>query len=306
MPDFMGSILVFSIVITIFLFSWNSVESNQQKFSVEDQIRQDAYYTTTFLVSTEGYPSDWNESNVEIPGFATGSENVLSSQKMREFARIDYERQKRLLKTSDFSLNISSEQSNFKKSFGKFSSNSSTAVPFERNVVVRKLDTEGQMIWSFDGRSEQENVVYGINFTIQPDSNTVGNSFNSISIEVDSSSDMFSNTSKEDLIRAGVDKTADGVIDIDLIQDIDEWKVKGETKNEIKIGFSGSAYTNTEAGDSILIELGGIKNPSSGSYDTRIQTSEDGNWRTGEIGVGNSYELQEEQIESELELVIWR
>jgi len=62
---------------------------------MEDQIRQDAYYTTTFLVSTQGYPADWNQSTVEIVGLASESDNVISAQKLREFRKISYERQKK-------------------------------------------------------------------------------------------------------------------------------------------------------------------------------------------------------------------
>ena len=145
MPDFMGGLLVFSVVLTIFLFSWNSVEANQQKFDVEEQIRQDAYYTTTFLVSTPGYPEDWNKSTVEIPGFASDSDNVISAQKLSEFRNMSYERQKILLNSRNYYLIFRNDTSilelnSDKLEFGKKPVNASTIVPFTRNVLIDKSD----------------------------------------------------------------------------------------------------------------------------------------------------------------------
>jgi hypothetical protein len=143
MPDFMGSLLVFSIVITIFLFSWNSVESNQQKFDVEEQIRQDSYYTTTFLVSTPGYPEDWNNSTVKIPGFASEADNIISPQKLREFRNISYDRQKKLLNSRNFHLIFRNdthvlELDSEKLKYGQKPVNASTVVPSARNVLIDK------------------------------------------------------------------------------------------------------------------------------------------------------------------------
>lgn len=143
MPDFMGSLLVFSVVITIFMFSWNSVESNQRQFSVEDQMRQDAYYTTTFLVSTPGYPENWNNSTVEIPGFASEADNVISAQKLREFRNVSYERQKSLLGSRNFYLSFRNdtkviELDSEKLEYGQKPVNASTVVPFTRSVLVDK------------------------------------------------------------------------------------------------------------------------------------------------------------------------
>lgn len=114
MPDFMGSIIVFSAVITIFLFSWNSVVDNQEQINLEDQMRQDAYYTTTFLVSTPGIPENWTTENVEVPGFAT-EDNVLQKTKLENFSKISYTRQRRLLRATNFFLEFEMEDSSQQK-----------------------------------------------------------------------------------------------------------------------------------------------------------------------------------------------
>lgn len=147
MPDFMGSLLVFSIVLSLFLFSWNSVQANQQKFGAEDEIRQDAYYTTTFLVSTPGYPADWNKSTVDIVGFSNQSDNVMSEEKLREFRDISYERQKDLLKVANFHLIFRNqtgilELNSEDLEFGQKPGDADTIVPVTRNVLVNRSGTK--------------------------------------------------------------------------------------------------------------------------------------------------------------------
>lgn len=305
MPDFMGGILVFTVVLTIFLFSWNSVEINQQKFSAEDQIRQDAYYTTTFLVSTPGYPENWTSETVEIPGFAS-EDNVLSMQKLREFGRLGYAEQKTLLQGLDFSLNITSSENDLIISYGSYSSNSSTVVPIRRNVLVEKLETENEVLWSYDPKPEKQNAVYGINHTVQPGSAILGNSIESLDVEIDASSEVLSETSQESVLKAGVDRNNDGVIETDISQEISEWEVEVESQNQLQIGFSESAYTDAEVGDSILIDLGNITNPSVGEYSIRTRANEDGGWLNDELGIGDQYKLPEKTLGAELELVVWR
>lgn len=143
MPDFLGSVLVFSVVLTLFLFSWNSVQDNQQKFDLEEELRQDAYYTTTFLVSTSGYPRDWNSSTVEIPGFVNNSDNVITDRKLREFRDISYKNQKKLLGVQNFRLSFHNETGILQLDsedldYGEKPVNASTVIPVNRNVIVNK------------------------------------------------------------------------------------------------------------------------------------------------------------------------
>ena len=141
MPDFMGSLLVFTVILSIFLFSWNSVQGNQSDFDVEDEVRRNAYYTTTFLVSTPGYPEDWTNETVDIPGFAAGSDNVLSRDKLREFRNLSYDDQKSLLDGRDFHLTFRKNGTLLQLDsedleYGKKPVNASLAVPVTRNVLI--------------------------------------------------------------------------------------------------------------------------------------------------------------------------
>ncbi len=144
MPDYIGSILVFSVLITIFLTSWNAVLSNQTEFDTEADMRRQARYTTTFLVTTPGYPEDWNSSTVQIPGFAR-PDNVLQGEKLDRFHNLSYEDQRRLLKAPEFYLEVRNDTGTleFKSEKLEYGSNYSapgagaeTIIPFTRRVQV--------------------------------------------------------------------------------------------------------------------------------------------------------------------------
>lgn len=107
MPDFMASVVVFGLVLTVFLSSWTSVVSNQGELEKETVI-DTADRTSTFLVSTPGYPQNWNSDNVEIVGFAQ-KENILDYDKITEFGEIDYSNQTSLMRARDFYLEFKNE-----------------------------------------------------------------------------------------------------------------------------------------------------------------------------------------------------
>lgn len=158
MPDFMAGLMVFAVIISIFLFAWNSVVSDQSQFSAEDEMRSDAHYTTAFLVSTPGYPEDWNSSDVKIPGFAT-DDNIISDEKLKEFRDLSYSKKARLLEAQQFNLTFRNSSSIIDLdgqplSFGRnyVEENPPTVVPVTRNVLVNK---SGELV-----ESEMEYVVW--------------------------------------------------------------------------------------------------------------------------------------------------
>jgi len=135
-----------------------------------------------------------------------------------------------------------------------------------------------------DDRAGASDVRYRMNFTIEPGSDTVGNSLNSVELEVRTGSpDMFSGTSEADLQKAAIDEGSDGTIDRIITDDVNGWKVS-DGGSTVKIEFSG-AYV-AEASDSIIVVFGDVDNPNSpGTYDLAAQTSGDGNWHDGSITI---------------------
>lgn len=143
LPDFLTSAGIFAVIAAVFLFSWNTVVMNQQT-SPAGPMQDSARYTTTFLVSTPGYPEDWNSSNVEIPGFAS-DDNFLQVEKIQEFSNISYERQRELMTAENFRLVFRDsgevvEADGENLSIGKKPGNASTIVPVSRSVL---LNTSG-------------------------------------------------------------------------------------------------------------------------------------------------------------------
>lgn len=145
----------------------------------------------------------------------------------------------------------------------------------------------GDLIRPANNQAGATDVRYRINFTIRQGSDTIGNSLNSIRLQVPSSSpDMFSNTSQSDLDRLVIDEGSDGTIDRDITDNvtIDQWNINSGG-SELKIEFAGSAYTPS-ANESIVMILDGVDNPNSaGTHGMEAETSGDGNIHNGNITI---------------------
>lgn len=143
----------------------------------------------------------------------------------------------------------------------------------------------GDLVRISDTTAGATDVTYRMNFSIEPGSDTIGNSLNSIYMEVTTGSpDTFSSTAQSDLVRVVIDKGSDGTIDREITSDVTGWQVQNGG-SALKIEFSGSAYT-PEANDSVIATFEGATNPdTAGTYDLRAQTSGDGNWHYGTITI---------------------
>lgn len=162
--------------------------------------------------------------------------------------------------------------------------------PVVRQSVTAGTGTLGTvgsgLIWPADDTAGVTGVQYGIDFTIQSGSPTVGNSLNSIEIDVTTGTpDLFSGTGTGDVALVGVDTDGDGAVEQTIESDVNAWTVS-DGGSTLKIGFGGSAYTNPQAGETIVLRVDGVDNPpSAGSYGVQIQTSGDGNWQSGSVDV---------------------
>lgn len=140
MPDFMASLTIFAVLVAVFLSSWNAIVSNEAPGSDMMQTR----HTSTFLVSTSGYPENWENDSVgvEIPGFAQ-ADHVLDSGKLREFREKPYEDQADLLQAADFYMEIRNDSSVLELDgtdleYGKNYTDASQIYPVRRSVLYNK------------------------------------------------------------------------------------------------------------------------------------------------------------------------
>ena len=168
-----------------------------------------------------------------------------------------------------------------------------TAVPDESTVTEtvetvatnRWFGSPGDLFRLSNDEAGATDVTMRVNFTIEEDSNTVGNSLNSVHLEPnDSSLTMFAGTERSDLGWIGVDETGDGSVDRRITSDVNGWTVQNDGTG-LKIELSGSAYSPQE-GDSIVVEFAGVSNPPDpGTYAIGAETSGDDNWQYGTITV---------------------
>lgn len=145
----------------------------------------------------------------------------------------------------------------------------------------------GDLIRPANNQAGATDVRYRINFTVRSGSDTIGNSLNSIRLEVPTSSpDMFSNTTQSDLDRVVIDEKSDGSVDRDITDNVSvsDWQISNGG-SQLKMVFDGSAYTPS-ANESIVLVLDGVDNPeSAGTYDVNAETSGDGNVHNGNITI---------------------
>lgn len=144
--------------------------------------------------------------------------------------------------------------------------------------------SRGDLVRVSNTKAGATDVTYRVNFTIESGSDTIGNSLDSVYLEVTTGSpDMFSNTSQSDVVKVAIDEDSDGSIDQDITSGVDGWSVlNGGTALEIETSTGYSA----SADDSVIVIFEGVDNPqTAGSYDLRAQTSGDGNWHYGTITI---------------------
>ena len=140
MPDFMASIVVFGLILTVFLSSWNMVLSSQTDDVSQKTATLQASHTSSFLVTTPGYPENWEQDSVEveIAGFAE-PDHLVQSSKLEAFREIDYMEQRELLQTGNYYMTIENESGVISMNgepleFGSSYSDASTVIPKVRNI----------------------------------------------------------------------------------------------------------------------------------------------------------------------------
>ena len=125
-------------------------------------------------------------------------------------------------------------------------------------------------------------VRYRMYFEIK-DGDAEGNSLNDVTIEVNTSDEMFPGTGQNDIEIFEVNKT-DGTT-FDISDDVDGWSTENDG-SKLVIGLGGSAYTNPKIGDAIIIIFDGVDNPADpGTYDLDVQINGGDDQQEGELEI---------------------
>lgn len=152
--DFTVSIAVFGFIVAAFFIPWNTMIESDTRFSEADEMETQARRTAALLVTTPGYPPDWQEnvSEVRILGFAREQDNVISVEKLEAFNQLNYSEKRSLLRAQNFHLRFvvpdgsellededAENASESVYSQGRsVPSDAETAVKVDRQVVVNK------------------------------------------------------------------------------------------------------------------------------------------------------------------------
>jgi hypothetical protein len=94
--DFMASVIVFFLVVSVLFFVWQYTTIQNEDQMVFNDMENSALTITDTIIRSRGYPEDWNESSVQIIGLAS-EENILNETKILTFVQMDYETVKRIL-----------------------------------------------------------------------------------------------------------------------------------------------------------------------------------------------------------------
>lgn len=136
-----------------------------------------------------------------------------------------------------------------------------------------------ELIWARDN-SAGATATHVVNYTIASDSDTAGNSLNSVVIEYPSGSvDASGLDDRDEVVMVGVDEDRDGTVDEDATSDVECCP----PDDGVKISNNGATVTielsgnyNLEAGDSLIVEYERVQNPSSsGNYSVTVGVNGD-------------------------------
>ncbi|QKQ98635.1 hypothetical protein GKQ38_03880 [Candidatus Nanohaloarchaea archaeon] len=101
LPDFISSVVIFSFILFFFMISWNNLVESNFSQGREDLVNN-AQRTKTLLLETQGYPSDWNESNVMVPGLKESG--YIDAGKFLDLKNISATRRNRMFKNAFYNL----------------------------------------------------------------------------------------------------------------------------------------------------------------------------------------------------------
>ena len=132
-PDFLVSVTVLGVMLTVFLLSWNSmIDTQVSGFEEREQYQQGQRAVTQMITdSTE----NWNDP--ERLGLASRP-YVLNQSSIEQFQALNHSKQISLLQTQNFSLSIQSRTQSYEMGYEP---NGDSAIPFRRTVLLENNNT---------------------------------------------------------------------------------------------------------------------------------------------------------------------
>jgi len=134
--DFMISGFIFFAILSMTYLTWNAIESKSIAFQDYRYLSQKAGYVTEVLVRTEGYPNDWNSTNVNLPGLLD-NEMYISNKKLDSLMLINLNDLKNMWGISSYNFNMTiSDTSNVYFTLGETLDGSEKQVVSKSRLVI--------------------------------------------------------------------------------------------------------------------------------------------------------------------------
>ena len=86
--DFVASLVIFVLMFAVVLFTWHQTLYQTQQEIMLSKMQTLVYEISDSLIRMPGFPENWNQTNVEILGFAE-EENILNTTKIGMFLSMD-------------------------------------------------------------------------------------------------------------------------------------------------------------------------------------------------------------------------
>ena len=145
--DLLMAVVIFSFALAILVtqISYQSREIDEVRKQNE---MIEASYEVSEIFFREGYPKDWNESNVEILGLEKN--NRISWDKLQKLESLGYQKSLALIGL-DYDYNITIDGENLHWSFGRSPENSTTLVKTDRlGILNSSLVSVRIMIFNYE------------------------------------------------------------------------------------------------------------------------------------------------------------
>jgi len=145
-----------------------------------------------------------------------------------------------------------------------------------------------ELLWAVDDGADTT-TTHVVNYTIAADSDTAGNSLNSVTVEYESgSADVSGVDERADVTLVGIDEDRDGTVETDATGDVEccppgDGVIVSDGGNTLRIEFSGNY--NLAAGDALVVRYESATNPSAGDYGVSVTVN-------GEVNDAGTLEVE--------------
>ncbi len=103
--DLIGSIAIYVILLIFIIVYWNLYEKRFDANINEEEMAVSAIKISDFLVENSGFPTNWNNSNVQIIGLVS-KDRILETRKLQSFINTTYNKTRNLWNIENYQYHL--------------------------------------------------------------------------------------------------------------------------------------------------------------------------------------------------------